>query len=305
MTNSTKQAIRTVSNNTMSALGHKTLVITESESSNTTEQTEFVPKLLEQIMESKPKKQDKFAGTSSSMTTSSAPQQHKRNTPLAKMSSLSIEEDILEENENTNEEESMPSVKQQSSTQNQAASPLQAKTEPLPPPPLAESSQKQQASDTAAENKPLAPLKTKKAAKPKEKPKNIEITEEKVDEKPKSKRKAPKTPTSAPPDDIAEHFDLYKTQNPSLLYIKQKYKMYLDWLAENSSIENLLSASSTSSGPSTNGNNGRKNGEPQLNWYHYEKSLISSNNKNYFKYLENISHNFNHHHNGGLGNAKN
>ena len=53
MTNSTKQAIKTVSNaSSISALGHKTLSISEVEASPGS--TEYVPKLLEKIIESKP-----------------------------------------------------------------------------------------------------------------------------------------------------------------------------------------------------------------------------------------------------------
>ena len=87
MTNSTKQAIKAVSNaSSISALGHKTLSIFEVEGS-----TEYVPKLLEKIIESKPNnKLEKIEKNSS-----------KRNTPMTKMAVISIEENILEEEDET------------------------------------------------------------------------------------------------------------------------------------------------------------------------------------------------------------
>lgn len=63
-------------------------------------------------------------------------------------------------------------------------------------------------------------------------------------------------------------FDLYK-QDGSLTYIKQKYKMYLDWLNENSK-------KSKSS----------KRGQKQLSWYTYEKHFHKND---YLKYLKTAS----------------
>lgn len=59
-------------------------------------------------------------------------------------------------------------------------------------------------------------------------------------------------------------FDLYK-QDGSLVYIKQKYKMYLDWLNENSKTSK------------------QKRGQKQLTWYNYEKKF---HNNEYLKYLK-------------------
>lgn len=67
--------------------------------------------------------------------------------------------------------------------------------------------------------------------------------------------------------DSNNDFDLYK-QDGSLVYIKQKYKMYLDWLNENSKT------------------NKQKRGNKQLNWYSYEKKFHKNE---YLKYLKNAS----------------
>lgn len=67
--------------------------------------------------------------------------------------------------------------------------------------------------------------------------------------------------------DSNNEFDLYK-QDGSLVYIKQKYKMYLDWLTENSK----------SSKP--------KRGQKQLNWYSYEKHFHKNE---YLRYLKSAS----------------
>lgn len=103
--------------------------------------------------------------------------------------------------------------------------------------------------------------------------------------KQKTKRKVkPILTTTTPNDDT--NFDLYKTSNASLIYIKKKYKMYLDWLAENSSVDpNGLLSNPQKISPMSN----RHQSEPQLNWYNYEKTLISSNNKSYFKYIESLN----------------
>lgn len=62
-------------------------------------------------------------------------------------------------------------------------------------------------------------------------------------------------------------FDLYKKAS-SILYVKQKYKMYLDWLNEN------CAPNSQSS---------------QLNWYNYEQTFKQQNSNQSSKYLENLS----------------
>ena len=67
------------------------------------------------------------------------------------------------------------------------------------------------------------------------------------------------------------NFDLYKS-TPNISYIKLKYNMYLDWLNENS-VKNT------------------KNGQVQLNWYNYEKSVnpnSCTNSQETLQYLENI-----------------
>ncbi len=64
-----------------------------------------------------------------------------------------------------------------------------------------------------------------------------------------------------------DYYDLYNTA-PTILYLKQKYKMYLDWLSQNC-------AQNTTN----------------LNWYNYEISL-NSNEKEYLKKcLENLNSN--------------
>ncbi|CAF0740880.1 unnamed protein product [Brachionus calyciflorus] len=67
--------------------------------------------------------------------------------------------------------------------------------------------------------------------------------------------------------DSNHEFDLYKPDG-SLVYIKQKYKMYLDWLNENKK------------------NTKSKRGQKQLSWYTYEKHFHKNE---YLKYLKNYS----------------
>ena len=276
MTNSTKQAIRTVSNtSSVSALGHKTLTITESTN-------DFVPKLLEKIIDANPKKQEAIEKNVSSS-------QSKRNTPLAKKNVISIEENILEE-ENENQSDYNDSYQNMSQTY-QTKSDAELATQNS----LASQSN---ANDLKKNNLPKTVKKASKKLLKQDKTSLEDVVDAFMN---KSKHEANKSPRQPKKEESTgktrqrkypskhsdidihteENFDLYKTQNASLLYIKQKYKMYLDWLAENSSIENLLNHA--------NERGSKKHSDPQLNWYQYEKTHINSNNKNYSKYLESLN----------------
>jgi len=270
MTNSTQQAIKSVVNtSTVSALGHKTMTISEDEASpGSGGGGEFVPKLLEKIIESKPtNKLEKLEKTSS-----------KRNTPMAKKTAMSIEENILEEeNESENPyespDESYQNVSQikidADTTTPNNTSLNQSNISDLTPKDKEEKKtinkvvkkflkREKNSSENVPEN---LPKQTENASL--SSPRQLKQDEQNR----KSKRKAHKRNSSL---DVAgkqqqqhqeEYFDLYKTQNASLLYIKQKYKMYLDWLAENSSVENLLNNGSE------RGSRKRNSNDPQLNWY--------------------------------------
>ena len=75
--------------------------------------------------------------------------------------------------------------------------------------------------------------------------------------------------------------DLYRS-SPTLFYIKEKYKMYLDWLNENGGNKEINSLHSK---PSTSDNQ-----MPiQLNWYNYEKIvyLNEASGLDYLKYIQN------------------
>ncbi len=75
--------------------------------------------------------------------------------------------------------------------------------------------------------------------------------------------------------------DLYRS-SPTLFYIKEKYKMYLDWLNENGANKEINSLHSKSSAPDTQ--------MPiQLNWYNYEKIvyLNEASGLDYLKYIQN------------------
>ncbi len=291
MTNSTQQAIKSTANgSTVSALGHKTMTISEDEASpGSGGGGEFVPKLLEKIIESKPtNKLEKLEKTSS-----------KRNTPMVKKTVMSIEENILEEeNESENPyespDESYQNVSQikidADTTTPNNTSLNQSNISDLTPKDKEEKKtinkvvkkflkREKNSSENVPEN---LPKQTENASL--SSPRQLKQDEQNR----KSKRKAHKRNSSL---DVAgkqqqqhqeEYFDLYKTQNASLLYIKQKYKMYLDWLAENSSVENLLNNGNE------RGSRKRNSNDPQLNWYQYERTHINSNNKNYFKYLESL-----------------
>jgi hypothetical protein len=296
MTNSTKQAIKSVANtSTVSALGHKTMTIFEDEASSGSSSGEFVPKLLEKIIESKPNnKLEKLEKTSS-----------KRNTPMAKKTVMSIEENILEEeNEYENPYETDESY------QNVSQIKIDADTTTLNNTSLNQSNISDLTPKDKEEKKPINKV-VKKFLK-REKNSSENIPENLVENLPKQSRREPSenasfsSPRQSKHDeqnrkskrkahkrnaslDVAgkkqqqeEYFDLYKTQNASLLYIKQKYKMYLDWLAENSSVENLMNNGNE------RGSRKRNSNDPQLNWYQYERTHINSNNKNYFKYLESL-----------------
>ncbi len=79
-------------------------------------------------------------------------------------------------------------------------------------------------------------------------------------------------------DEDLHKFDLYKS-SPTLFYIKEKYKMYLEWLNEKSNKENhqQLLNSSTSTDLT-----------PQLNWYNYEKIVYLNETSclDYLKYIQ-------------------
>ncbi len=59
-------------------------------------------------------------------------------------------------------------------------------------------------------------------------------------------------------------YDLYNP-DPTISYLKEKYKMYLEWLSQNSNEENQ---------------------EKQLNWYNYEKTVYAHDN-NSLRFLKN------------------
>jgi hypothetical protein len=65
--------------------------------------------------------------------------------------------------------------------------------------------------------------------------------------------------------------NLYKT-SPTIAFIKQKYKMYLEWLNENNKKE-VLNKNASSINP-----NGKALNINQLTWYSYERSLRSQHN---------------------------
>lgn len=284
MTNSTKQAIKTVSNaSSISALGHKTLSISEVEASPGS--TEYVPKLLEKIIESKPN--NKLEKNSS-----------KRNTPMTKMPVIAIEENILEE-----EDETVNPYETDDSYQNTSQLRTEYDTTTLNSTNLNQSNLN--VSDiTPKEEKKIVHKHVKKHSKKGKQTdkkfedvtetltKSLEQQDDRESEKKvlaspeektkKFKRKTHQRNASLDSENQRDaNFDLYKTQNASLLYIKQKYKMYLDWLAEHSSIENLLNQGNEK------GSRKRNPNYTQLNWYQYERTHINSNNRNYFKYLEN------------------
>ena len=62
---------------------------------------------------------------------------------------------------------------------------------------------------------------------------------------------------------ISDQYDLYDP-SPSLDYLKEKYRLYMDWLRENDTNEN------------------------QLNWYNYEKSVYLNENSA-FRFMKNFN----------------
>lgn len=70
--------------------------------------------------------------------------------------------------------------------------------------------------------------------------------------------------------DIPNRYDLYN-RAPNVNYIKEKYNLYSDWVKQNRRELNEL-----------NGSN------PQLNWYHFQKSVYSDE-QDCFKFLKNIN----------------
>jgi hypothetical protein len=69
------------------------------------------------------------------------------------------------------------------------------------------------------------------------------------------------------------HFELYKS-SPSILYIKQKYKMYLEWLSENYGGKKKESTNKKITRPNLIINQLKNsNNANQLCWYDYEKSF--------------------------------
>jgi hypothetical protein len=81
-------------------------------------------------------------------------------------------------------------------------------------------------------------------------------------------------------DDQDNYYEVYTVDSsPDLLHLKQKYKLYLDWLSSNHA-----AGSSGMHNSSTSSNNNH-----QLNWYQYEISL-NSRDKDYLKKcLENLN----------------
>ena len=73
-----------------------------------------------------------------------------------------------------------------------------------------------------------------------------------------------------------EPYDLYNPA-PTIFYLKEKYKMYWDWLEETSTGENIASKTNTNVNA------------PNLsyNWYHYESSIYK--NQNSLKYLNKLN----------------
>jgi len=68
------------------------------------------------------------------------------------------------------------------------------------------------------------------------------------------------------------------TDSQTILNVKQKYKMYLDWLNENS-----LKLSNANDSRQTNASS-------QLNWYNYERNRVNSDENRYLlKYLDSLN----------------
>jgi hypothetical protein len=80
-------------------------------------------------------------------------------------------------------------------------------------------------------------------------------------------------------DEDLHKFDLYRS-SPTLFYIKEKYKMYLEWLNEKSSKENHQQLMNSSTDIT-----------PQLNWYNYEKIVYLNETSclDYLKYIQSSS----------------
>ncbi len=70
--------------------------------------------------------------------------------------------------------------------------------------------------------------------------------------------------------DIPERYDLYN-RAPNVTYIKEKYNVYSDWVKLNKRELNEANAAN-----------------PQLNWYHFQKSVYN-NEKDCFKFLKNLN----------------